>query len=390
MDEEDIPVFRELNEVQSIVGTLVENIYNDDAYQEYLNELDASDVKNSAKKVANIKNTCSTIRAFNNVNNPLFLAHDIGVIIGATNVNQMIKNYTDSEKMTGHILDHKGRNVKKTFLTRHGVYRILFNNKTKLAEVFRGFIYKLVDHMVYYENDKLRDIIKQYASENKDLINESILELNENLSKYKELYEEEKQECHRLETAQVYSEMYIKQLKIDKDNILDKLDDRRYGEDADEISLALDILKKKFLKEFTISLVNPILLDDVFDKSKKKITPRHETIIYDNYKSNYDFLVKSFEKNKKINTEDILYISLSYGTPDKGDKVDKVETDNKDYVHVASDYVMDKKKFSELLDILKTDCDTYQLPKSKKISTIIYKTTIEYIQLVARNILVQS
>ena len=88
----DTIIFKELNEVQSIVGTLVENIYNDDSYQEYLNELQENDSVTSTKKAQNIKQTFTDLRVFNTHSEPLFLANDIGVIIGASNVNQMVKN----------------------------------------------------------------------------------------------------------------------------------------------------------------------------------------------------------------------------------------------------------------------------------------------------------
>lgn len=391
----DTIIFKELNEVQSIVGTLVENIYNDDSYQEYLNELQENDSVTSTKKAQNIKQTFTDLRVFNTHSEPLFLANDIGVIIGASNVNQMVKNYTATEKISGHIIDHKGRTSKKIFLTKHGIYRILFNSKTKLAEVFRGFIYKLIDHMFYNENTTLKKIIKIYAADNKELVVESILELNNNVEKYQTLYEEEQKERIELEISNTYNEMYIKQLKNEKDNILDKLDDIQYGDDIDETVVALEFLKKKFLKEFTISLVYPSILDEIFNAKKSPYDLINEKYTLNAYKNNFNFIVDRYHRDAKISPEDTFYLNVAYKALDKSDKVlgkddkdDKEDKDDNDEsVPVASDYVMDRKKFAELIEILKVECDVYQSSKSKKISSIIFKTSIEHIKLVARNIL---
>jgi hypothetical protein len=101
--------YDQLNEAKSILSTIVETIYHDDKYQGFLEELNESDAKGSTKKLENIKKTFINIRVFGSTVQPLFLANDIGIIIGASNVKNMIKNYNNDEKITGLI---QGNNTK--------------------------------------------------------------------------------------------------------------------------------------------------------------------------------------------------------------------------------------------------------------------------------------
>ena len=394
----DLQTYKKIDGVESIVQQLVDNIYSDTTYQEYLKDLEENDSELSTKKVLNIKKTFSDIKVFNSNDQPLFLLNEIGIILGINSPNTMTKNYTDTERITGYIND-KGKKTKKVFLTKHGVYRIIFNNKSKLSEVFRGFIYKLIDHMFTHEIETLKSIINEYANDNPQLIQESLLELQDNVNKYKELYEKEKTEKIELETELSFSEMYIEQLKKDKSNMLERLDDRNNDITSSDTNLALEILKKQYLKEFTISLVIPNILDKLFsDNESTPYSIDTEIYILDNYKKGYKFIIDYYKETSMISDTEIFYLSLIYGsfkeeddskTKTKTSKVSNIET-NTDFVPVAKDYLFDRTKFNQLIDILKNECDHYAISKGKKTSTnFVFKCSLEHIKLISQNLILE-
>ena len=384
-DNDEIVILNQVENVQTIIGTLVDNIYHDTSYQEYLKELEDSDAKSSNKKVVNIKQTFADLKVFNTNREPLFLANDIGIIIGASNVKTMIKNYSDVEKVTGYITDSKGRISKKQLLTKHGVYRILLTNRSKLSDVFRGFIYKLIDHMIDNELNTLQKIIKEFSDENPVLVSEAIQELDVNTRHYQELYELEKKERIEVETALSFNEMYIEQLKIEKANIFSKIDSKHEDLKLDETHQALELLKKKFFSKFSISLVSPTILDKVFSE-KSQYDIENEAYILDAYKDNFAFTTMSYDLNKRINIEELFYLVLTL-KPAKSKSTEVEEPKSEDYIEVASDYVADKKIFVNLIEVLKTECDFYQIPRKKSATSFIFKTTIEHIKMINRNLI---
>lgn len=393
IQESSLTVFEPISEVKNIISTLVENIYNEEVYQNYLQDLEESS-ETGEKKAERIKKTFSTIRVFNSNSDPLFLARDIGIILGVSNINAMIKNYNSSEMKVG-LLDAKTKMSKKYFLTRHGVYRVLFNNRTKLSEVFRGFIYKLIDHMLNYEVDKLKGIINEFTKENPDLVKESIIELNDNFKKYKEMYEKERidrerwelqsqkeytlrqqaeDERNEAEIENDYNSMYIKQLKEEKYDTLERIYKIKYDNAVyDDNELIINELKKKYLKEFYIHLVHP----DIIDKIKEIDTENEdERKFIEKYKFEYEFNAKIIEQYKQIDLEDLLFIRVSF----------KKEENDK-FLYMTSDYVYDKTQYQKLIEILKTDEEYYTLSK-KTTCDIVFKTTVENIKSAAKSLLV--
>lgn len=405
VEQIELVTYNQLEEkevLQNIVGTLVENIYNDDSYQEYLKDLQETGTELSSRKVKNIQQTFTDMRVFNTNKSPLFLANDIGIIIGASNVNATIRNYSITEKITGMIV-YKNKLVKRTFLTKNGMHRLLFNNKTKLAEVFRGLIYKLTDYMFEYEYEKVKTIIGEFTSKNSALINASKIELESNVKKYKSLYEFEQKERTYLEISAVenykllkeieserneveieqsFNVMYIEQLKNEKNNVLEKIYNIQDESILDETNQALLNMKKKFLKEFTISLVTPKHLSEFFNQ-KKNIYDLSKEYNYDSYINDFDFIVNILEVSGNINIEEIFYLHVELKVATKS----KEEIDP-NYVYAASEYVQDKTKFLELMDLVKLECESYQIGTKKGANSIIYKTTIEHIKSIARNLII--
>lgn len=389
----NLKIFEPINEVENIISTLVENIYNEDAYQAYLQDLEGSS-ETGEKKAERIKKTFSTIRVFNSNSDPLFLAKDIGIILGVSNINSMIKHFNSSEMRIG-LLDAKTKLSKKYFLTRHGIYRVLFNNRTKLSEVFRGFIYKLIDHMLNYEVDKLKGIINEFTLENPDLVKESIIELNDNFKKYKQLYEKElyekekwelqatkentllkqlESEKNEVEIENMYNNMYIKQLKEEKMDAFERIYKIKYDNAVyDDNELIINDLKKKFLKEVYIYIVHP----DVIKKLKDiDLENKDEREFLEKYSFEYEFNEKILDRYKQIDIEDLLFLKVSF----------KKEENDK-FLYMNSDYLYDKDQYQKLIDTLKNEVETYTINKRTPYE-IIFKTSIEYIRSVIKSLLV--
>lgn len=389
----NLKIFEPINEVENIISTLVENIYNEDAYQSYLQDLEGSS-ETGEKKAERIKKTFSTIRVFNSNSDPLFLAKDIGIILGVSNINSMIKHFNSSEMKIG-LLDAKTKLSKKYFLTRHGIYRVLFNNRTKLSEVFRGFIYKLIDHMLNYEVDKLKGIINEFTIENPELVKESIIELNDNFKKYKQLYEKElyekekwelqatkentllkqlESEKNEAEIENMYNNMYIKQLKEEKMDAFERIYKIKYDNAVyDDNELIINDLKKKFLKEVYIYIVHP----DVIKKLKDiDLENKDEREFLEKYSFEYEFNEKILDRYKQIDIEDLLFLKVSF----------KKEENDK-FLYMNSDYLYDKDQYQKLIDTLKNEVETYTINKRTPYE-IIFKTSIEYIRSVIKSLLV--
>jgi hypothetical protein len=390
-------LYKEVSETKTIVSALVDNILHDESYQEYLRDLEESDVKGSSKKLDAIKNTFATIKVFNSSREPLFLSKDIGIIIGASNVKTMIKSYTTTEKITG-IFIKNGKPYQTEFLTRHGIYRILLTNRTKLSDVFRGFIYKLLDHMFYNELDKLTAIIKEFKSENVDLINEASEELSDNMRNYRLMYEREQYERLTLENELLYNTNMIGKLNTEKEDLLERLSSLREEKEDEEVYNALNIVKKKFMKEFTIWLVNPTTLDKLFRGVKAPYSFDKEKFLLEEYEDNYDFLVKSIANGSKIDKDRLLYLTLTY-TPNKDDarsvkekakilsaeiQLSSLSIRESKYLEdypVSAEYVYDKNHLMILVDKLKSETEYYQISKSKKgPNNFVFRTSIEHIE----------
>jgi hypothetical protein len=396
--------YDQLNEAKSILSTIVETIYHHDKYQDFLEELNDSDAKGSTKKLENIKKTFINIRVFGSTIQPLFLANDIGIIIGASNVKNMIKNYNSDEKITG-LIQGNNKDIKKEFLTKFGIYRLLLTSRTNLSDVFRGVIYRLIDHMWLNEIDTLKKIASKFEQEHAELVNAASEDLVSNVKKYRRMYEQEKKDRIEMETLVDFGEMHIEQLKVDKSQMLDRLNGRYYDEQLDESNVALDVIKKRFLKEFTISLVHPSVLDEVFDQNKKKpydISDEYYSL--SSYKESYSLIVKTFRKKSIINMEEEYYLSFEYNTKNKtalehkplpdffdkkdfNDNIPEIER----YVPVAIDHVFDKATFTKFINLLNKEGCVFQIESGKKaVHNLVFRSSLANINMITRDLIIED
>ena len=80
---------------------------------------------------------------------PLYNAHEIGILLEIKNIDRVLKNYTSRECITAKIKTNENNNENKPIrlLTRHGMYRIMFENQGILGDIFREFVYMVLDKL---------------------------------------------------------------------------------------------------------------------------------------------------------------------------------------------------------------------------------------------------
>ena len=384
--ETPIQIYQPIDEVKSIISEFLNNVYNNEAYKEYLKSLEDD---GSHKKVEKIKTTFDNIKLYNTNTEPLFIARDIGVLLGVSNINTTIKNYTCEEKIEGYIETYDKPKKKVMFLTRHGLYRLLFNNKTSLSNIFRKFVYKLLDDVIKHNTEKVLSILNEITREDPTLISESITEMHQNVNKYKALYELEQQERmkyysknlelnnerNELKLEKMFQEIKIDELSKQNDFMISKINSAYEYDDTESI---VNILKHKYMKKVGISMVNPNLVLQILEREKNNEDfdfNFEKTQIYDPYVKLFEF-VKKF-KNESIYKNEIMYLHLSFNPKDDCEK----------YTHITNVYVYDKNKYSELIDTMLEECDYFKITAKKSTNDYIFRTNVDHISIIAENMI---
>ena len=390
-------VYDVIPEVKNIVSILVDNIYNDDTYQKYLKKLEKS-TEDERKRAKIIKKTFTEIKVYGSKTEPLFLARDIGILMGKSHINAMVKKYDDNEKISGYVRTHKGKIKEMYFLTRFGVYRTFLTSRSKLSKVFRNFIYKLLDHMILFENAKLKELIKEFKNEHPGMIKESLEELNENYIKFKELYEVERKERllwekkaeeehiqkleieeqrDELDIVNIYKEMYIEKINQKAKDYSYQLKNLRAESQIrsynDMNNNELQILKKKFAKEIQIYIITPKYLTKVISKNDSIFKDKFVEIYTKNYKN---MILPDSEY--KIEFDEILFFRITFGK-----KINKTN-----YLHIITEWVPDRDSFNKLQITLKEESEWFH--PVGKLNELIFKTNLENIKLNIHELFIQE
>ncbi len=399
----NIAIYEPLPGVKNAVMTIIENIYDDEVYRASLLELEQTGEK-GLKKVNMIKDAITELCIFGSSTQPLIMARDIGILMNLSNVQAMVKNFKEgNERVTGYIQDSRGNPKQVVFLTRNGIYRASMAGHSKLSEVFREFLYKLIDHMIVNENEKLRDLITKFQSENLEMIQSSVIELNNNYHALKELYAKERAE--RIEWQQMAEHEARARIGAEKDaqalntelirnSELMYLMEKKMTEDVSYISELIErentnpsvelLLKKKFLKEVQVYLVDPVYLERLVaksmpaTKSKRDIrsSPLSDSdddtynarspglIITKEYLKNYRNVYDTYATYRILDEYEPLMYKLSF----------RKTTQIKNYIHVSTEYVTDKACFINALADMETEY--MDMPSNAR----VYQTSLSYIR----------
>jgi prophage antirepressor-like protein len=422
--EDNLITYNVIPEAKNILLTLVENVTNDDIFQKHLNILESN--PESEKKASIIKNTINNIRVFNTSINPLFLANDIGILLGISHINYFIRQFEPEEKSIGYITLPNSKIKKVLFLTRLGIYRCFYASRSPLAKLFRKFIGSLIDHIIIHEKEVLQKVSTTFKAENSVLIEQGMNDLESKLIEYQNKYIEEQKRADELEIelddehkkrkdaeADVteidiinnYNMMQIEQLKKEKDMCINRIKSIKntVSNDNDSIDLIeIKLLKEMFMKQIYINILYPAYFlkllkslqkndDNLKNQSKhdelnvdmnsdedtpqpntKKISMEKIKELENDmavYKRNFDNIY--FDKNKlsnnsaNIEKDEILYYHISFAR--NSSKKDKL-------MYVSSQHVLNKIHYNKLITSLAENCETLEINK-----LVLFKTSLEEI-----------
>jgi prophage antirepressor-like protein len=77
------------------------------------------------------------------VNDPLFRASDIGVVLELSNIRMSITDFDESEKVVS-TTDTLGGTQEVTFLTEKGLYKVLFRSRKPIAQKFQNWVCEVI------------------------------------------------------------------------------------------------------------------------------------------------------------------------------------------------------------------------------------------------------
>ena len=401
-------------ETKNILSNLVDNIINDEVFQKHLNLLQTSESENDQKNAFSIKSTISNIRVFNTNIQPLFLAKDIGILMGISNIKYFTRQFEPEEKVIGYTtINNK---IKKViFLTRLGIYRCFYASRSPLAKLFRKFISNLLDHMITHENELLQRISCIFRSENPGLIDQGMADLASKLIEYETKYAEEQKKAEQLEQQcdeeikkrfdaekevveidiiNSYNMMQIEQLKKEKDSYISRIKTIQSTIEPETIdNIEIRMLKEMFMKPVYLCILHPNYFTKLLKPQPTQPNqptlpnqPNQPNLEYDSdvdtitvgkisdldmkvYKRNFENIFTEIDK-VKVEKDEILYYCLSFS---------RNAAKNGKLIHVSTQYVVNKNHYTKTLTSLSENSEVIELNK-----IVLYKTSIEEISDIIR------
>jgi prophage antirepressor-like protein len=95
-----------------------------------------------------------------NDNKYYFRGSDIAKALEITNIRSSIQNFTDKEKGVRKV-DTLGGPQDIIFLSSHGVYRLLYSSKKKIAEQFREWVGDILDDIIFNQSKELKKQLEE-------------------------------------------------------------------------------------------------------------------------------------------------------------------------------------------------------------------------------------
>ena len=114
------------------------------------------------------------------LDDPLFRASDIGVVLDITTIHSVIRDFDESEKVL-HTMQTLGGSQDVTFLTEKGLYKVLFRSRKPIAQKFQNWVCEVIKEIrltgVYKMQTEINKAIeeKNEAIEVKNKIREKTL-----------------------------------------------------------------------------------------------------------------------------------------------------------------------------------------------------------------------
>lgn len=83
------------------------------------------------------------IRIYGTVENPLFVANDIGRVLGLKSIKMSIKDFDDTMRQVNTIYSNAG-NRQMSLLTEKGLYEVLYKSRKPVAKKFKDWAYRVM------------------------------------------------------------------------------------------------------------------------------------------------------------------------------------------------------------------------------------------------------
>ena len=114
------------------------------------------------------------------IDDPLFRASDVGVVLELSNIRATIVDFDDSEKVVNKVYTLGGAQ-EVTFLTEKGLYKVLFRSRKPIAQKFQNWVCEVIKEIRLKGIYKMENEIKKAIEEKNEAIeekNEAIEEKN--------------------------------------------------------------------------------------------------------------------------------------------------------------------------------------------------------------------
>ncbi len=118
-------------------------------------------------KIFLLNNTNYEVKILIENGKPLFRANQIAKILDIKCIYSSIKNFTDNEKVQRAVQDSNGIEQETNFLTKHGLYRLMLRSNKNTANIFRSWIYNVLDTIDETGKYELQEEIRKIKEENK-------------------------------------------------------------------------------------------------------------------------------------------------------------------------------------------------------------------------------
>ena len=380
---------------QNILSKLVENVSNSKKFKNHISALQASPKQVNNRKAVRIQNTIQSIRVFNTKLKPLFLAKDIGILLGISHIKILTKKFEIEEKLVGYIMD-KNKKKEVIFLTKLGVYRCFYSGRSALARLFRNFIGSLLDHMLTHESELLSSISAQFRKDNPGLVEMGMEDLYSKVITLEQKYLDEQKkslllelecederkkrkdaDCERVSSdiANSFSLMHIEQLKKEKDNCIKQIKDMDIEHEQVANDSELNQLKQKYMKPMYIYLLSPAYLKKVITAKKIEINKTEvdktspENLRLCEILQEMPMYMQNFanifsDKTGSVDDDEILYYSVGFS---------KNVSKSKNLMCASKVWVANKQHYCKIIEELSECCDKINIKQP------LFKTTIEEI-----------
>ncbi len=105
------------------------------------------------------------------VNDPLFRASDVGVVLDIASIRSVLRDFDESEKVV-HTMHTLGGTQDVTFLTEKGLYKVLFRSRKPIAQKFQNWVCDVIKEIrvtgiynMQKEIDKKQEELEQTKGE---------------------------------------------------------------------------------------------------------------------------------------------------------------------------------------------------------------------------------